>query len=105
MSEARVNEQGVLVVGPELTVAFAAQWRDALLDTMTTRSGNLHLDLAAVSEFDSSGLQLLLATSNSLAARGHALVITAAAAAVRDALTVFGLQALLSDTATPTAGD
>ena len=105
MDDAHMNDNGVLVLGPELTIAFASQWREALLDALATSKGDLRVDLAGVSDFDSSGVQLLLASTRSLAARGHALVITQAADAVRDALATFGLRALLPAAATPTPGD
>lgn len=84
-----------LPLGPELTIAFAAACRDTLVDALATTPGDLALDLGEVTDFDSSGVQLLLATQRSLAARGDALCITAASAAVRDALTLFGLGGLL----------
>ena len=59
----------------------------------------LQLDLASVSDFDSSGVQLLLSARRSLAERGHALQIVAASAPVRDALTLFGLADLLAPAA------
>jgi anti-sigma B factor antagonist len=98
-TEARVNDDGVVVLGPELTIPFATLWRDSLRDAVALRDGHLRVDLGQVTDFDSAGVQLLLATARSLAARGHALVVVAASTAVRDALTVFGLTALLPDAA------
>ena len=93
-----------LSLGSELTIAQAAQHREALVDAVAAAPGDLQLDLAAVSEFDSSGVQLLLSTRRSLAARGHALQIVAASGAVRDALNLFGLGTLLgTPAATPAA--
>jgi anti-sigma B factor antagonist len=88
-----------LPLGPELTIAFAAACRDTLAEALATQPGDLALDLADVTDFDSSGVQLLLATQRSLAERGDALCITAASAAVRDALTLFGLAGLLDPAA------
>ena len=88
-----------LCLGPEMTIAQAAQHRDTLVDAMAAAPGDLQLDLAAVSDFDSSGVQLLLSARRSLAERGHALQIVAASAPVRDALTLFGLADLLAPAA------
>lgn len=90
-----------LALGPELTIAHAAATRETLLQALAACDGDLALDLAGVGEFDSSGVQLLLATRHSLRARGHALRLSAASPAVRDALARFGLDALLAD---PLAG-
>jgi len=87
-----------LTLGPELTIAFAASERERLAEALRKPDTGLALDLATVTEFDSAGVQLLLAARRSLAARGSSLQITAASAVVRDALSVFGLQALLPTT-------
>jgi anti-sigma B factor antagonist len=94
---------GALNLGTELTIAFAAACRDLLADALASRHGDLPLDLGGVVDFDSSGVQLLLAARRSLAERGDALVITAASPTVRDALALFGLRALLDDPAAATA--
>ncbi len=83
--------------GPEMTIAHAAALCAVLADAVARAPGDLALDLAGVGEFDSSGVQLLLSARRSLAARGHALHIVAASGAVRDALQLFGLHALLDD--------
>jgi anti-anti-sigma factor len=84
-----------LDLGPELTIAHAASWHETLTGALAGHAGDLPLDLAGVTDFDSSGVQLLLATRRSLAERGDALRIVAASAAVRDALATFGLLDLL----------
>lgn len=85
-----------LPLGPELTIAFAAAWRETLADAVNS-GGEVALDLREVTDFDSSGVQLLLAARRSLAERGQALRILAASPVVRDGLQVFGLQTLLAD--------
>lgn len=98
------GDSPALSLGTEMTIVQAAQHREALVDAVAAAPGDLQLDLAAVSEFDSSGVQLLLSARRSLAARGHALQIVAASSAVRDALNLFGLGALLgTPAATPAA--
>lgn len=80
-----------IALGPELTIPYAAQVRDQLFDALTA-GGDMTLDLSGVSDFDSSGIQILLAARRSLVERGDALVLHAPSAAVRDALGVFGLR-------------
>ncbi len=80
-----------------------AALRETLVDAVTALPADctaLRLDLSAVHDFDSSGVQLLLATRRSLAARGSALQLVAPTAAVHDALRLFGLGTLLAAPAT-----
>ena len=49
------------------------------------------LDLSAVTEMDSAGLQLLLSLHKTLRAQGMELTITAASEAVRDVLALTGV--------------
>lgn len=82
-------------LAPDMTIACAAAHRESLVDALCTTDGDLHLDLSAVSDFDSSGVQLLLATRHMLRERGAALCVSAASPAVHDALVLFGLDDLL----------
>lgn len=88
-----------MVLGPELSIAFAATTQEALLSALNATGGDLALDLSGVTDFDSSAVQLLLATRRSLHERGHALHIAGSSAAVRDGLKVFGLSELLAPAA------
>jgi anti-anti-sigma factor len=81
--------------GPEMTINHAGACHDALARAMEAAPGDLHLDLREVTDFDSAGVQLLLAVRRSLRERGDALVIDGASPPVRDALVVFGLLDLL----------
>jgi anti-sigma B factor antagonist len=90
----------VLKLGSEFTIAYAAANRELLLQAMSEPGDGLTLDLSAVSEFDSAGVQLLLATANSLQELGQQLRISAASAPVQEGLAVFGLQGLLAPEAT-----
>jgi len=84
-----------LALGPEMTIAYAAECRITLANALAMTAGDLPLDLSAVTEVDSSALQLLLATRRSLRERGHRLRIVASSAVVRDAAGVLGLAALV----------
>ena len=91
-----------LRIDTEMTIAAAAGLRETLVDAVAALpegSAGLRLDLSAVHDFDSSGVQLLLATRRSLAERGAALQLVAETTAVRDALQLFGLAALLAPAA------
>lgn len=82
-----------LTLGPELTIAFAAAEQQRLAQALQQQqSHGLALDLSGVTEFDSAGVQLLLAARRSLAERGQVLALLDASPVVRDALAVFGLQ-------------
>ena len=84
-----------IALGPELTIPFAAAARDTLFDAVRASTGDLAVDLRGVTDMDSAGVQLLLSASRSLAERGDALQLQAPSACVREALLVFGLNALL----------
>lgn len=85
----------VLALGPELTIAQAAACRDTLVDALCSGPGDLALDLSAVTDIDSAGLQLLLAARRSLREQGATLQLRNVSATVLDALAVFGLDARL----------
>lgn len=95
-----MNNQSLLPLGPELTIAYAAANRELILRALAEQALGLTLDLSAVTDFDSAGVQLLLATANSLQQRGQALHVQAASEAVQEGLAVFGLQGLLATPAT-----
>jgi anti-anti-sigma factor len=81
----------VAVPGPDLTIVQAAEVRARLLEQLPLLAEDPRLDLRSVTEFDSSGLQLLVALRHSLAAQGHTLQLLAPSAIVRDALDTVGL--------------
>jgi anti-sigma B factor antagonist len=78
-------------IGPELTIAQAADTRNQLLQALPALAQDARLNLAGVSEFDSSGVQLLLSLRASLAQQGQTLQLLQPSAVVRDALATFGL--------------
>ena len=97
-THATAGGDAALRIDSEMTIAAAAALRETLVDAVAALPANataLQLDLSAVHDFDSSGVQLLLSARRSLAARGTALQVVHATAAVRDALHLFGLAALL----------
>lgn len=79
------------LIGPEMTIAFASEWAKAWCDAIQSTPNSHAVDLAGVTDFDSSGMQLLMATRNALKAQGHALHIHRVSEPVRNAMGVFGL--------------
>lgn len=89
-----MNDTPVLTLGPELTIAHAAEWHQRLAEACGAGT-DLALDMGGVTDFDSAGVQLLLSARRSLAEAGARLILPSASATVRDALQVFGLGELL----------
>jgi anti-sigma B factor antagonist len=79
-----------LAVEGEMTIYRAAELKPALLEAVRTHDAPA-LDLSAVTEFDSAGLQLLLAARREAARLGKQLAIPAASPAVRDAFALLGM--------------
>ena len=82
-------------LGNEVTIAQAAALRETLLAALAKAPHELRLDLTEVADFDSAGVQLLLATRQSLTQAGARLRIVAASPTVRRSLELFGLASLL----------
>ncbi|MBL8327458.1 MAG: STAS domain-containing protein [Rubrivivax sp.] len=79
-------------LGPEVTIAQAAENHSQLLAALPALAAYPRLELSAVTDFDSSGVQLLLALRSSLAEKGQTLHLVSPSAAVLDALGTFGLR-------------
>lgn len=88
-----------LAVGPELCIAQAAQiqaeWLQPLGAVESGMACEVTLALAGVESIDSAGLQLLLALKAQLERHGGRLLLSEPSRTVRDALSVFGLDAAL----------
>ncbi len=78
----------------ELTIAYAAQTRETLLQALA--DGCNEFDAHQVESIDTSGVQLLLALQRSLQANQMALTLLAPSAVVLDALRLYGLGDLLT---------
>jgi len=74
----------------EMTIYRAAELKPALLDTVREHAAP-RLDLSAVTEFDSAGLQLLLVARQEAARLGKRLAVGAASSAVRDVFALLGI--------------
>jgi len=85
-----------LTLGPELTIAQAADTHGVLLAAIQQWGGPLmRLELSTVSDCDSAGIQLLLATRRSAMERGAQLELLQPSAVVLSALQCYGLDAQL----------
>lgn len=94
-TEATVAPQ-LLVLGPDLTIVQAADVHLRLLELLEGMAGDLQLDLSEIQEFDSAGLQLLLALRVSLRERELGLQLLRPSEVVLAALQCFGLNAELN---------
>ncbi|MDP4302161.1 STAS domain-containing protein [Leptothrix discophora] len=86
----------------ELDIQQAQAQREALLAVLAANGGttqDLLLDLADVTACDSTGVQLLLATRNTLKLAGASLRIVQASPVVREVLRTYGLQGLIDEPA------
>lgn len=87
------------------TVFNAVALKGMLLKQLDAHAGGLVLDLSAVQEIDTAGVQLLLMLKREAAARGRSVSFRAFSPPVRDMLGLLGLSAELSaDTVTKTRG-
>lgn len=77
-------------LGGELTIFRSAELKEMLLPVAEC-GGNVALNLAAVSEVDTAGVQLLLSLKHSIAAGGGEIQITAASPAFTEALHLLGI--------------
>ncbi|MCW7537081.1 STAS domain-containing protein [Aquabacterium sp. A7-Y] len=81
---------GVLRIEGEMTIYRAAELGPLLLAALTP-AGALALDLAEVTEFDSAGLQLLLAARRSARELGGELRLSATSPAIDEVLGLLSL--------------
>lgn len=76
----------------ELTVYEAAEFRDALLESIIS-ADTLQIDLSGVSECDTAGIQILCSARVTADAEKKTLVLTGISEPVRHALETGGLNA------------
>ncbi len=88
----------------EMTIYTAADWKKQLLAFFAQR-GELEIDLSAVEEIDSSGLQLLLMVKKEAGVQGRAIRLFNHSRSVLEALNLCGLNNYLGDSmSTPSVG-
>lgn len=89
------GERGLAVSG-EVDVATAGQLADALTDCIEAGEGTVRVDISAVTLIDSSGLGALVVASEALRRNGRVLELRRPQAIVTKALTVTGLDQILT---------
>jgi anti-anti-sigma factor len=99
---AQTDATPVAVLGAEVSIVQAADNHERLLQALPALIDDPRLDMSQVTEFDSSGIQLLLALRANLSSQGKSLTLFQPSPVVREALAVFGLQDALPTAATPT---
>lgn len=75
------------------TIHTIAQHRDAML--VLVHDGHTVFDASGITDMDTAGLQLLVATQRSIAALGKELQLQQPSAVVKDVLKSYGLDATL----------
>lgn len=90
LAATNVGDSAALAVEGEMTIYRAAELQPLLLDAVRTQAAPA-LDLSAVTDFDSAGLQLLLVARRLAASLGKTLRVTATSPAVDDVFALLGL--------------
>lgn len=80
-----------LALEGELTIYGAAELQARLIAALADAPEGLDIDLAAVTELDSSGVQLLMATHRAARASDRTVTLCAPSDAVRDLFDLFDL--------------
>ena len=80
------KQDGVLHVRGEMTIYGATALKEALFAALERETQISTLDLAQVSEFDTTGMQILLMAQQACAARGVSLVLANPSEIVRETL-------------------
>jgi anti-sigma B factor antagonist len=83
-----------LQVAGDLTIYQISQARDELLQLLPFDAPAWLLDLSAIREFDSAGVQLLLALQRNLSSGGSPVRVVACAAAVAELIELLRLESL-----------
>jgi len=79
------------VLSGEFTIYRAAEIRAELIAALDTCEQRLEIDLDAVTEIDSAGVQLLIAACSTARASGRSVVLAAASEPVREVLALLAL--------------
>lgn len=80
----------------ELTIYRAAELKDTLLAAVAAND-TLEIDLSAVEEFDTAGVQLLMLAKRTATATGHTLRLTGHSAPVLDVFELLDLSQHFGD--------
>lgn len=90
------DEQCRVTIAGDLTIFTAQEWKTALLAPLVD-SGNIEVDLSAVSDIDTAGLQLLIMLKLEAFTRDKTLQLIGHSAAVREIIDLCDLGAFFGD--------
>lgn len=97
MSNAESNtEKQRLAIEGELNIYTSNAWKKRLHD-LVEQGGNLELDLRAVQELDTAGLQLLIMAKKEATVRSQQLLISNHSQAVLEVFDLCGVAAFFGD--------
>lgn len=85
-----------LAIEGELNIYTAAEWKKRLQD-LVGQGGNLELDLGAVQELDTAGLQLLIMAKKEASDRNQQLLLSNHSQAVLEVFELCGVAAFFGD--------
>jgi anti-anti-sigma factor len=86
-----MSARSSLALEGELTIYGAAELQARLIAALADAPEGLDIDLAGVTEIDSAGVQLLMATHRAALASDRSMRLRAPSEAVRDVLDLFDL--------------
>lgn len=96
MSEAAVTyREGRLQIAGELTIYAAATLKEELFALLPDVSGDIEIDLSAVSALDTAGLQILLMVRRLALARGAGFRVLNPSSATVEMLELCGMRKLI----------
>lgn len=95
-STAESVENQRLAIEGELSIYTAGEWKKRL-DDLIDQGGSLELDLGAVQELDTAGLQLLIMAKKEAAARSQQLLLNNHSQAVLEVFELCGVAAFFGD--------
>jgi len=95
-STAESIENQRLAIEGELSIYTAGEWKKRL-DDLIGQGGSLELDLGAVQELDTAGLQLLIMAKKEAAARSQQLLLSNHSQAVLEVFELCGVAAFFGD--------
>ncbi|MFT4101720.1 MAG: STAS domain-containing protein [Burkholderiaceae bacterium] len=91
------NDTSSIRLDGELTIYRAQEIRQALRDALAAAGPSLTIDLSAVTDIDSAGVQLLMAARRQALDEGRTLALVEHGPAVVDAFALFDLAAWFGD--------
>ncbi|WP_260954607.1 STAS domain-containing protein [Pseudomonas citri] len=89
-----------IAIEGELSIYTAVQWKKRL-DELISEGASLELDLSAVQELDTAGLQLLIMAKKTVAARSGQLRLSNHSHAVLEVFELCGMAAFFGDAIAP----